>query len=141
MIDVIYACPDWCIMGSMQVKKGNELGKELESIMKEGKLVPTEVTVRLLRQAMQVCLYPCSVGVANCCQSANSFYTGFVRSYLLQLSSEMTGAPHMQESSSNKFLIDGFPRAIDQAETFEQEVKPPALVLFFDCPEVRYCSF
>ena len=61
--------------------------------MKEGKLVPTEVTVRLLRQAMQ-------------------------------------------SSSNDKFLIDGFPRALDQAETFEQEVKPPELVLFFDCPEV-----
>ena len=62
--------------------------------MKEGKLVPTDVTVRLLREAMQ-------------------------------------------KSSNEKFLIDGFPRAIDQAETFEKDVKPPELVLFFDCPEVR----
>ena len=77
----------------MQVKKGTALGKEMEGLMKEGKLVPTEVTVRLLRQAMQ-------------------------------------------SSSHDKFLIDGFPRALDQAETFEQEVKPPALVLFFNCPEV-----
>ncbi len=78
----------------VQVKKGTPLGKEMEGLMKEGKLVPTEVTVRLLRQAMQ-------------------------------------------SSSNHKFLIDGFPRALDQAETFEQEVKPPELVLFFDCPEVR----
>ena len=63
MRDVIYACPDWCITGSMQVKKGNELGKKLESIMKEGKLVPTEVTVKLLRQAMQVWLHPYPIGV------------------------------------------------------------------------------
>lgn len=77
----------------LQVKKGTQLGKEMESTMKEGKLVPTEVTVKLLRKAMQA-------------------------------------------SSGDKFLIDGFPRAIDQAETFEQDVKPPALVLFFDCPEV-----
>lgn len=54
MIGVIYACPDWCTVGSIQVKKGNALGKDLESMMKEGKLVPTEVTVSLLRQAMQV---------------------------------------------------------------------------------------
>ena len=78
---------------AVQVNKGSALGKEMEGLMKDGKLVPTEVTVRLLRQAMQ-------------------------------------------SSSNDKFLIDGFPRALDQAETFEQEVKPPELVLFFDCPEV-----
>lgn len=82
-------------MLATQVKKRTVLGKEMESTMKEGKLVPTEVTVKLLRQAMQ-------------------------------------------ESSNDKFLIDGFPRAIDQAETFEKDVKPPALVLFFDCPEVSF---
>ena len=81
------------VLVALQVKKGTQLGKEMESIMKEGKLVPTEVTVKLLRRAMQA-------------------------------------------SSNDKFLIDGFPRAIDQAETFERDVKPPALVLFFDCPEV-----
>lgn len=54
VIGVIYACSDWRTVGSIQVKKGNALGKDLESMMKEGKLVPTEVTVSLLRQAMQV---------------------------------------------------------------------------------------
>lgn len=83
------------VLGALQVKKGTQLGKEMESIMKEGKLVPTEVTVKLLRKAMQA-------------------------------------------SSNDKFLIDGFPRAIDQAETFERDVKPPGLVLFFDCPEVGW---
>ena len=34
-----------------------------------------------------------------------------------------------------QFLIDGFPRALDQAECFEQMVKPCEKVLFFDCPE------
>jgi hypothetical protein len=63
MIGIIYACPDWCTVGSIQVKKGNALGKDLESMMKEGKLVPTEVTVSLLRQAMQVWLHPCSISV------------------------------------------------------------------------------
>jgi len=80
------------------VKKGTDLGKDLEIIMKEGKLVPTDVTVRLLREAMQ-------------------------------------------KSSNEKFLIDGFPRAIDQAETFEKDVKLPELVLFFDCPEVQRRAF
>ena len=33
-----------------------------------------------------------------------------------------------------KFLVDGFPRALDQAEEFEAKVLPCKLVLFFDCP-------
>jgi len=32
-------------------------------------------------------------------------------------------------------LIDGFPRALDQAGMFEKGILPPELVLFFDCPE------
>ena len=62
--------------------------------MREGKLVPTEVTVRLLSAAMQ-------------------------------------GSP------ATRFLIDGFPRALDQAEGFERDVKAPDLVIFLDCPQAR----
>jgi adenylate kinase family enzyme len=42
----------------------------------------------------------------------------------------------MQRSSANKFLIDGFPRELHQAEIFERDVKAPQLVVFYDCPEV-----
>ena len=41
----------------------------------------------------------------------------------------------MVKSGDKQFLIDGFPRALDQAECFEQMVKPCEKVLFFDCPE------
>lgn len=58
------------------VKNGNT---ELEAIMKEGKLVPVEVTIKLLKDAMLV-------------------------------------------SEGSVFLIDGFPRAIDQADVFEKQV-------------------
>ena len=34
-----------------------------------------------------------------------------------------------------KFLIDGFPRKLDQAYKFEEDVCPSAFTLFFDCPE------
>lgn len=30
--------------------------------------------------------------------------------------------------------MDGFPRALDQAEAFESAIGAPASVLFFDCP-------
>jgi UMP-CMP kinase len=34
-----------------------------------------------------------------------------------------------------KFLIDGFPRKLDQAHKFENEVCPSVFTLFFDCTE------
>ena len=60
--------------------------------MKEGKLVPSSVTISLLKKAIAT-------------------------------------------ADGDKFLVDGFPRALDQAEEFEKEVLPCKLVLFFDCPQ------
>lgn len=39
--------------------------------------------------------------------------------------------------ASKDFLIDGFPRALDQAKMFEKMVKEPQMVIAFDCPQVR----
>ena len=75
-----------------EVKSGSAVGRECEAIMKEGKLVPVEVTIGLLRAAMI-------------------------------------------KSGAADFLIDGFPRALDQAHRFEQLVKPCERVIFFECPE------
>ncbi|KAJ9533894.1 hypothetical protein QJQ45_026979 [Haematococcus lacustris] len=41
----------------------------------------------------------------------------------------------MISSGCKTFLIDGFPRAMDQAEEFESSIRPAEVVLFFDCPE------
>eukprot|EP00951_Prasinocladus_malaysianus_P015506 scaffold118992_cov36-Prasinocladus_malaysianus.AAC.3 len=41
----------------------------------------------------------------------------------------------MERSGLDNFLIDGFPRALDQAKVFEDQIGPPSAVLFFDCPE------
>ncbi len=40
-------------------------------------------------------------------------------------------------SKGKFFLVDGFPRALDQAVAFEKGIMPCKTVLFFDCPEVR----
>ncbi|DBA72571.1 hypothetical protein WJX79_010793 [Trebouxia sp. C0005] len=72
-------------------KSGSETGQTLDSIMKEGKLVPQEITIGLLKKAML-------------------------------------------KSGSSSFLIDGFPRALDQAQSFEEQIQPCDMVLFFDCP-------
>jgi hypothetical protein len=42
----------------------------------------------------------------------------------------------MVKTGAKDFLIDGFPRALDQAEMFEKMVKAPDMVLAFECPEV-----
>ncbi|KAG2444708.1 hypothetical protein HXX76_001452 [Chlamydomonas incerta] len=41
----------------------------------------------------------------------------------------------MIASGGKFFLIDGFPRALDQAAQFESSIMPCKTVLFFDCPE------
>eukprot|EP00892_Ulva_mutabilis_P002089 jgi/Ulvmu1/11881/UM081_0039.1 len=41
----------------------------------------------------------------------------------------------MEASSIKRFLIDGFPRAMEQAEAFEQHICRARTALFFDCPE------
>jgi Adenylate kinase len=49
----------------------------------------------------------------------------------------------MQQSDVKRFLIDGFPRAVDQAQAFEANVCKGKAMLFLDCPEevmeVRPC--
>ncbi|KAJ1566662.1 hypothetical protein HK405_008925 [Cladochytrium tenue] len=76
-----------------EVKKGSELGKELEDIMKEGKMVPLDVTLRLLVSAME-----------------------------------------QQRGKAPGYLIDGFPRTMDQAAEFERCIGRCSFVLFFDAP-------
>ncbi|KAF9969555.1 hypothetical protein BGZ73_008052 [Actinomortierella ambigua] len=41
----------------------------------------------------------------------------------------------MLESGQKRFLIDGFPRKMDQALEFERVVVPSKFILFFECPE------
>jgi adenylate kinase family enzyme len=85
-----------------EVQSGSALGQECHAIMKEGKLVPQEVIIRLLREAMER-----AVAAAESAGGALPV----------------------------NVLIDGFPRALDQAGMFERLICAPELVLFFDCPE------
>ena len=74
-----------------EVASGSETGQMCEQLMTEGKLVPMQVTIALIKAAMV-------------------------------------------KSKSSLFLIDGFPRALDQGHEFESTIKACSLVLFFDCP-------
>ena len=79
-----------------QERPGSEFGEMIKSYIKDGKIVPMEVTIQLLENAMRATI---------------------------------------DENGIRKFLIDGFPRKMDQAIKFEEVVVPSKFTLFFDCPE------
>ena len=86
------------LLRAEQDRPGSEFGQLIRDCIKDGKIVPMEVTVQLLENAM-----------------AETLRDG--------------------KTSKGKFLIDGFPRKMDQAIKFEETVVPAAFVLFFDAPE------
>lgn len=64
-----------------EVPSGSEVGQQCQEIMKEGKLMPTEVTLGLIKKAMA-------------------------------------------QAEQKTFIIDCFPRAVDQGGAFEAAIKP-----------------
>ncbi|EGX94064.1 uridylate kinase [Cordyceps militaris CM01] len=87
------------LLRAEQDRPGSQFGDLIRDYIKNGLIVPMEVTVKLLENAMADAL------------AANGGAT------------------------TGRFLIDGFPRKLDQAYKFEDTVCPARLVLFFDCPE------
>ncbi|PVH94986.1 UMP-CMP kinase-like protein [Periconia macrospinosa] len=79
-----------------QNRPGSEFGEMIKTYIKEGTIVPMEVTIQLLENAMKAA---------------------------------------MEKDGRKMFLIDGFPRKLDQAHAFERSVVPSKFTLFFDCPE------
>ncbi|CAG8454661.1 4322_t:CDS:2 [Ambispora leptoticha] len=73
-------------------RPGSKYGDLIDRLMKAGEIVPMEITIALLEQAMR-------------------------------------------ESGGKRFLIDGFPRKMDQAMKFEEDVVEAHSILYFDCPE------
>ncbi|KAG5951151.1 hypothetical protein E4U53_003661 [Claviceps sorghi] len=92
------------LLRAEQERPGSQFGDLIRDHIKNGLIVPMEVTIQLLENAMTEAL-----------SSAPS--------------SSQTGNP------KGRFLIDGFPRKLDQAYKFEESVCPAKMVLFFDCPE------
>jgi len=79
-----------------QDRPGSEYGEMIKDNIREGIIVPMEVTVTLLEKAI-------------------------LRT--------------IDETGERRFLVDGFPRKMDQALKFEEAVCPSKFTLFFDCPE------
>ncbi|KAJ3381216.1 bifunctional uridylate/adenylate kinase [Lobulomyces angularis] len=80
------------LLRAEQQANNSPYGELIKTYIKEGKIVPMEITILLLHKAMK-------------------------------------------NSKANRFLIDGFPRQMDQALKFEEEVCKSKFVLYFSCPE------
>ena len=86
------------LLRAEQDRPESEFGQLIKDYIKDGKIVPMEVTVQLLENAI-------------------------------------TEVVDKDSQKKGKFLIDGFPRKMDQALKFEETVCPSKFVLFFDVPE------
>ncbi|KAF1987716.1 UMP-CMP kinase [Aulographum hederae CBS 113979] len=84
------------LLRAEQDRPGSQFGEMIKEYIREGKIVPMEVTVQLLDNAMREAV---------------------------------------ENEGAKGFLIDGFPRKMDQALQFERTVAPSNFTLFFDCPE------
>ncbi|KAL4955030.1 UMP-CMP kinase [Aspergillus filifer] len=91
------------LLRAEQIREGSEYGQLIKNYITEGKIVPMEITVALLSNAMADTL------------SKNPGSTS--------------------GGKKARFLIDGFPRKLDQAVFFESTVCPSEFTLFLDCPE------
>ncbi|WVF65483.1 hypothetical protein IAT40_000211 [Kwoniella sp. CBS 6097] len=89
-------------------RPGSTYGELITDCIKEGKIVPQEVTIKLLENAM-------SATLASPPTSASSS-SGW-------------------ENGKGRFLIDGFPRKMDQALKFDESVVRSSFVLFFSTTE------
>ena len=86
------------LLRAEQERPGSQFGELIKDYIKNGQIVPMEVTIKLLENAMTASL-------------------------------QKTG------STKGRFLIDGFPRKMDQGVKFEASVCKAKMVLFYDCPE------
>lgn len=84
------------LLRAEQARPGSDFGDLISTCIKDGTIVPMEVTIKLLENAMRA---------------------------------------EMRARGTTRFLIDGFPRKMDQAHRFEADVCRARLVLFYDCPE------
>ncbi|KAL9603371.1 MAG: hypothetical protein Q9219_001233 [cf. Caloplaca sp. 3 TL-2023] len=85
-----------------QDRPDSEFGSMIKEYIADGKIVPMEVTVQLLENAM---------------------------------TDHINSRGQEEGAEGARFLIDGFPRKMDQALKFEASVCPSQFTLFFDCPE------
>ncbi|ODQ79731.1 hypothetical protein BABINDRAFT_49115, partial [Babjeviella inositovora NRRL Y-12698] len=83
------------LLRAEQTREGSKYGELIAQHIRDGLIVPQEVTIALLEQSIKENL----------------------------------------AKGSKRFLVDGFPRKMDQAITFEEQIAKSSFTLFFECPE------
>ncbi|KAI0027419.1 UMP-CMP kinase [Vararia minispora EC-137] len=96
------------LLRAEQDRPGSDYGHLIRTCIREGTIVPMHVTVKLLENAMRAAL--ADRGAAEVHRAAWAAGRG-------------------------RFLIDGFPRKMDQADMFEQDVCESSLVIFYTTTE------
>lgn len=94
------------LLRAEQNREGSQYGQLIRDYIRDGKIVPMEVTVKLLENAIRE-----------------------------TLENPKADAGAGWGDGQGRFLIDGFPRKMDQALEFDKSVCPSAFVLFFKCSE------
>jgi len=92
------------LLRAEQNREGSQYGAMIRQYIKDGQIVPMEVTIKLLENAMKATLDEGRPG------------EGWT-------------------DGKGRFLIDGFPRKMDQALKFDEEVCLSSLVLFYTTTE------
>jgi len=93
------------LLRAEQDRPDSQYGELIRTYIREGQIVPSEVTIKLLENAMRAAVL-----------SKSGSGSGWV-------------------DGKGRFLIDGFPRKMDQALSFEEDVCQSSLVLFFTTEE------
>ncbi|KDQ59397.1 hypothetical protein JAAARDRAFT_153175 [Jaapia argillacea MUCL 33604] len=93
------------LLRAEQNREGSEFGQLIRSCIKEGQIVPMEVTLKLIENAVRAAL-----------GDENRKGAGW-------------------DDGKGRFLIDGFPRKMDQAIAFDAEVCLSSMVLFYTTTE------
>jgi len=92
------------LLRAEQNRKGSEYGDLIRTYIREGTIVPMQVTMKLLENAMQAIL------------------------------KERTSGDGW-EDGYGRFLVDGFPRKMDQAIGFDEQICLSSLVIYYKTTE------
>ncbi|KAF4614644.1 hypothetical protein D9613_002830 [Agrocybe pediades] len=94
------------LLRAEQNREGSQFGDLIRTCIKEGTIVPMEVTIKLLENAMTAAMKE----------------------------RESTGTDGWKDGRG-RFLIDGFPRKMDQAVKFDETVCLSSMVIYFSTTE------
>lgn len=110
------------LLRAEQERPDSQFGSMIKDYISEGKIVPMEVTVQLLENAMSAAIEERDK------EPKKTEGARFLIDGEFCLCSREIGA-------ETEYLRTGFPRKMDQALRFEESVCPSQFTLFFDCPE------